>query len=616
MIAFDIETKDPNLQEIGSGSIRKDGRILTVGIYDGTNAFALSLDHPEATDAAANFQKLQNIMASDETKIGHNVIYDADWIQNGYGVHINGTIDDTMTREGLINEYETSYKLDRCCKRHELEGKNYDDTVQQWWRDTGHKGKAIQHLDEVPLDLVNTYCLQDTISTYDLAMKQQPIMDRYDLNKINDLECRLIQPMLEFKKNGIRIDEAKRDEYINSIMGQLQQNLTQLAEEYGLENIDSPNQKRDAFHRLGIHSSLLTPSGAESFSAAALDEIEHPLARLLIETSGMNATLTKFLLNSLNKTVVNGRIHTTFYPTLRDEGGTITGRFSSRDPNLQNITKRKRKAKYGDLRALFLPEEGCLLGAFDYKQIEYRLFAHYAVGPGSEEVKKKMREGADYHDLSVAMLGWTGPEARDIAKSFNFGILYGLGKGGMLTKMKWRFVEEAHHHNMSLEEYIATNYHTTFEQYADNIRNEYYRFMPFVKPSVEAIKAVGKQRGYVKSMGGRLHRMPPDGGIYKLVNYLIQGSAADIMKMGIADAYEAGIFNVLKMHLTVHDELVFSIPQTKEGYEACIELVDILEHPLKGELPLKVPMKIDTEVGPNWSDCNGAHWKEFEGRFK
>jgi DNA polymerase I-like protein with 3'-5' exonuclease and polymerase domains len=134
--------------------------------------------------------------------------------------------------------------------------------------------------------------------------------------------------------------------------------------------------------------------------------------------------------------------------------------------------------------------------------------------------------------------------------------------------------------------------------------------MPFVRPSCEAIKAVAKTRGYVRSIGGRIHHCPPDGGLYKVVNYLIQGSAADILKLGLRKAWQAGVFSVLKAHLTVHDEVVFSIPQTKEGVQAAEALAEAMLTDVK----LKVPIRIDKEIGPDWSSCTYDNWVDLQKR--
>jgi len=138
--------------------------------------------------------------------------------------------------------------------------------------------------------------------------------------------------------------------------------------------------------------------------------------------------------------------------------------------------------------------------------------------------------------------------------------------------------------------------------------------MPFVKPSCEAIKAAAQQRGFVRSKEGRIHHVPLDGGVYKVVNYLIQGSAAGVMKQGLKNAWDAGVFDVLHPHLTIHDEIVFSIPQTLEGVQACEELKYQLLKPGE-QFNLKVPLRIDTEIGEDWGHCENDNYIKLKERF-
>jgi DNA polymerase-1 len=537
------------------------------------------------------------MLASDEPKVGHNVVYDMTWLVNGLGLKVNGRIEDTMTREGLLNEFYDHYKLDDCCKRHNVVGKNYEDTVEKWYKENIGKGKAIENLDKVPGHKRVEYCEQDVKATYDLYMKQQPLLEQNKLLEVNELECSLMPLLMEFKKNGVRIDLARRDQITMEYMNTVAEGCDELYRKYGLDSITSPKQKMEMFHQLGIHSHRLTASGGESFDFRFLEECDHPAAKTLVKITRKNTALTKYLNGCLRTHVIGDRIHTTFTPTLRDEGGTITGRFASREPNLQNISAKGSRGG-DDIRSIFIPEEDCLLGAFDYKQIEYCLFAHYAVGPGSEEVRAALRNGKDYHKVAQELLGWDGDDGRKIVKTFNFGVLYGLGLSGFRSKFKAMFADAA----------VAAG--LSFDDYTQKVLNDYYRSMPFVKPSCEAIKAVARSRGFVRSIGGRIHHCPPDGGLYKMVNYLVQGSAADTLKLGLRKAWNAGVFNVLKAHLTVHDEVVFSIPITREGVEAAEELGEALLTDLK----LKVPIRIDKEVGPNWAECTYENWEALKRR--
>ena len=203
--AIDIETHDPNLKKLGSGEIRKDGRILCIGCYgEGECGHIDDVFAPDEPEIAA-------ILATPDTKIFHNGVYDVPWIVLGHNLKLNGKIEDTMTREVLLNEYQDSYSLDDSCRRRGIEGKNYADTVDAYWKSIGGKGKAIEHLAEMPIQKVAEYCKQDCKATYELYYKQQPLIEQYDLQKVNDTEAALYPVLLEMKRNGIRIDVVKRD---------------------------------------------------------------------------------------------------------------------------------------------------------------------------------------------------------------------------------------------------------------------------------------------------------------------------------------------------------------------------------------------------------------------
>ena len=201
--------------------------------------------------------------------------------------------------------------------------------------------------------------------------------------------------------------------------------------------------------------------------------------------------------------------------------------------------------------------------------------------------------------MTIDLMGWgdLGKEGRHLAKNLNFGSIYGLGPKSFAIKFKQNLL---HNH----PERDPDNLFPV----AQSLMNEYFRKVPFVKPTCNKIMEVGQRRGYVKTLSGRHQRMPLDKGAYKLINYLIQGSASDLLKKGIVDAWEQGVFNVLKLHAQVHDEIVFSIPQTCEGYEACVTLYKCMTE----AYPLKIPLGVDTEVGPDWGHCDMDNWSAFK----
>lgn len=603
--AVDIETDDPHLKDWGPGSIRRDGKILGVGIYcpeQGIDGYFI----PSSEDDDVTICGILN--DPDVTKVFHNGVYDLDWLINGYGYKVYGRCEDTMTRETLLDSYAFSYSLDACCQRRGVVGKNKADTIDVWWKENGGKGKAIEHLKDVPPAIVGKYCRQDCKATYDLYMAQQPLLEEQGLLNANDIECRLYPLLMQMKGNGMPVNMEKLLELSDQFEEEYDQGIHDMEQMYGFPmgtlSLNSANdiEKMWRAEHLPIE---YTATGKPSFAAAVLEDTDHPLAEKIQHYRGLTKTLA--FLGSWVDYSINGHIHPCFYPAKRDDAGTVTGRWSSGDPNLQQVPARAEK--HGkEIRSLFIPEPGCLLGAFDYKQIEYRVFIHFAQGEGAEAARAQFHDhDVDYHQMVQEMMGWvTGDKDKDkeyrhITKNLNFGSLYCMGARSFAARFKRPLLKA--HPDADPDNLVSL---------ADSLMKEYKRKIPFVDPTGRLIMQTGERRGYVRTLSGRRQRMPLDGGSYKLVNYLIQGSAADLLKKGLVDAWDAGVFNVLKLHAQVHDEVVFSIPQTREGYEACLKLKECMMN----AYPLKIPLGVDTEIGPDWGHCTMENWEAFENEYR
>lgn len=603
--AVDIETSDPHLKEWGPGACRKDGKILGVGIY----CPDLEIDDYFQVSNSHDRDVVESLLSNpDVTKVFHNGVYDLDWLINGYGFRVYGTIEDTMTRETLLDSYAMSYSLDACCHRHGVIGKNKEDTIEKWYRENGYKGKAIENLDKVPPAIVGRYCKQDCVATYNLYLAQQPLLEQQNLLNANDIECRLYPLLMQMKGNGIRVDMSQLMALADQFDEEYETGVHELEQQYGFEedtlSLNSPKDIERMWRAEHLPIEY-TATGKPSFAAEVLEDCPHPLAEKIRHLRGL--TKTQAFLGSWMDYSIDGYIHPCFYPAKRDDAGTVTGRWSSGDPNLQQVPARADK--HGkEIRSLFIPLDGHILGAFDYKQIEYRVFIHFAQGEGADAAREEFhKHDIDYHQMVQEMMGWvTGDkdkdkEMRHITKNLNFGSIYCMGARSFAKRFKQPLLKA--HPGVDADNLFPL---------ADSLMKEYKRKIPFVDPTCRAIMTTGERRGYVRTLSGRRQRMPLDGGSYKLVNYLIQGSAADLLKKGLVDAWDAGVFNVLKLHAQIHDEVVFSIPDTREGYEACLKLKECMAN----AYPLKIPLGVDTEIGPDWGHCTMENWEAFEAKYK
>lgn len=593
VIAVDIETHDPRLKDWGPGSIRKDGRILGIGMYCPT----LGIKGYFSPDS----EEVKKWLSSDVTKVFHNGVYDLDWIMNGHGIEVNGRCEDTMTRETLLDAYAFSYSLDACCQRRGVIGKNKGETIDEYWKSIGGKGKAVEHLKDIPVEITGKYCIQDCVATYDLFMAQQPLLEEQNLLEANEIEVRLYPLLMDMRKNGFKLNTKELFNLSDQFTEEYEQGMRDLETTYGFTpgtlSLNAASDLEKIWKKEGLPIEY-TSTGKPSFAAAVLDDCSHPVASKIKHLKGLIKTQSFF--DSWVDLMQDGHLYPSFYPAKRDSGGTVTGRWSSQNPNLQQVPAREDK--HGkEIRSLFIPEEGCYLGAFDYKQIEYRVFTHFASGPGAEEAQKQFNENpnTDYHQMTIDLMDWgdLGKEGRHLAKNLNFGSIYGLGARSFAERFKQNLL---HNH----PERDPDNLFPV----AQSLMNEYFAKVPFVRPTCNKIQEIGQRRGYVRTLSGRRQRMPLDGGAYKLINYLIQGSAADLLKKALVEAWDKGVFKVLKLHAQVHDEIVFSIPKTREGYEACKTLYECMVNAYK----LKIPLGVDTEIGDDWGHCEMDTWKEFE----
>ena len=645
LIAMDVETYGNYLTD-------PDARILCCGAHGEGIHKVFDFDDPNQVKECCDIVADPNIDI-----IWHNCLFDNGWFHDKYNTVPKGIIHDTMTRAALIDERQ-SMGLDDNCKRMGVKGKNKSETIEAWFEDWQNTMKGCAkglkkglitddnqvlntedgetyQLSDAELECLISgkwkgnvwdnslmlwheapefkqkmmeYNQQDCVATYELYFAQEKFMK--PVQHVYELECKLIPILLRMKNVGIRFDQKRAGELIEKVAAKEQEVEKKLWDTYGItgEMINSTKQLGVRMNEMGIESPVRTKTGNQSWAEGALVRIHHPVTPLIFEYKNYHAIWSKFLLGSLSKSVVNGRIHCTFLPMLREEGGTVTGRFSCRDPNLQQIPARNKghgEDFSQDMRSLFLPEEGMMLAAMDYSQIEAVLLAHFAQGPQAEWFREQMRAGADLHNI---VMGMTGITYRPVVKTFNYGCIYGMG---------WQTAMEK---NYVLFEKLARSEGKDIESFTKEIYYNYHKKFPVVKDTMSWAQDIARAHGYIDTMGGRrLHKPTPqydpvtgkiNDYLYKMLNKLIQGTAADILKQALITADEAGIYDVLTLHLLVHDEQVNSVPFTKEGTEAAVELQHIMGNVYKEQL--LVPIKAECELGPNWGYWSSRIYKDMQ----
>ena len=592
-IAIDIETKDPNIKTKGPGWATFDGGIVGFAVAALGQQWYFPIQHDAGgnMDLAITTAWMQDVLKTPATKIFHNASYDVGWLLvNGF--EIRGKIVDTMIAAALINENRFSFSLNACAKDYLGEIKNetfLNEKAKEW----GIDPKA--DLWKLPAGYVGFYAEQDAGLTLRLWERYKTEITKQSLNDVWDMEMELLPILIETRRKGIRVDEEKAVSLKKEFKEKEYQVLKKIKNETTMKpDIWAARSVAQVFDRIGVEYPRTPKTGEPSFTQNWLVNCNNPIAQLIREAREINKFHSTFI-DSIQRFVHKGRIHSEINQLRSDQGGTVSGRLSYSNPNLQQIPARNKE--FGDkIRSLFLPEEGKQWGSFDYSQQEPRLVAHYAASvnedfTGADEfIEAYKNEAADFHQIVADMAGIS----RTQAKTINLGLFYGMGKAKLGREL-----------GISKDN-------------AENLLNKYHSRVPFVKKLAEAVTNSASKYGFIRTIRGRKCRFdmwePATFGMnkamqyeeakaiygnnirraftYKALNRLIQGSAADQTKQAMINCYKQGY----KPLLQIHDELCFSI-NSEEDIKGVKE---VMENAIEN---LKVPFKVDVALGRSWGEA-------------
>ena len=595
-ISIDLETRDPNLTTLGPGWTRKDGYIIGIAVAAGDSAWYLPVKHDAGNLPRSSVMAwMKKMMATPHIeKIMHNALYDLGWLR-AEGIEVQGKIIDTMVAAPLLNENRRWYNLDSLARDYLSERKD-EKILRSAAEEFGVNAKS--EMFRLPSRYVGPYAEQDAAVTLRLWERLRTDLIKDECTSIFELETSLIPVLLDMKTKGVRVDMDRAEQTKKELTARERTLLKEVKEETGVA-IEPwvATSVAKAFDSVGIKYATTEKTGAPSFTKQFLANHEHPLAKKIVKIRELNKANTTFVETILEHSH-NGRIHCDFNALRSDDGGTVTGRFSSSNPNLQQIPARDPEIKKM-IRGLFVPEESCKWGSFDYASQEPRWLAHYCATltgvdrhPQIDEVVKMYHEGnADFHQMVADM----AEIPRKEAKTVNLGIMYGMGKKKLANVLD------------------------ITEEEATSLLNKYYERVPFVKGLADMTSRYAADRGVIRTWLGRKCRfdmwepvsysynkplpqeqaMKEYGGkgrirrafTYKALNRLIQGSSADQTKKAMVDCYSEGLCPML----TVHDELCFNI----ESKEQADRIVDIMSNCVPD---LKVPFEVDAELGNNWGE--------------
>ncbi|NHR67528.1 DNA polymerase [Escherichia coli] len=613
IIGLDCETYDPGMDTNGSGWARREGHIVGVSIAtdNGFKAY-YPIRHELGEEDNLPAEEVlgwlrRELSRPNQVKVGANITYDLGWLA-AEGVEVKGLCMDVQFAEALLDP-GARVALEGLGRKYVGEGKDSAE-MYQWISDAyGCKptGEARKYIYKTPPRLVGYYAESDADLPIHIIKAQWPLLSRWCLTDVFYMECKLIPLMLKMRFAGVRVDLDKAKEADDTLSAEIRKMHQQIKDQIGFNiNVNSGPDLALAFDHLGLEY-FKTAAGNPSFTADFLAGLHHPFAELVSEIKSYEKIQSTFIRGYILGMNTNGFLHGQFHQMRGDDGGTVSGRFSSSDPNLQNIPSR-HKILGPLLRACFVPDVGHRWGSADYAQIEYRFMAHFAVGPGADELRAIFAANpeADYHNVMVDIIKEASGHVieRKPAKTINFGLLYGMMLNALARKLA-----------MTPEE-------------AEPVLKAYHQGAPFIGATMKHYEDLCYSQGYVETFMGRKtwfnKWVPKRGGFgkmplpfeearqeygpnikladtHKAINRVLQGSSADQMKSAMLKGYEDGYFDVIGVpRLTVHDELNFSLPAGKQAEDGFYDFVRVMET----VLPLRVPVLTDAKIESNWAEAH------------
>ena len=601
-IAVDLETRDPNLKTKGPGWPTRDGEVIGYAVATSFWSGYLPIKHLGGGNLDEKIVKrwLAKQLAAPSDKIMHNAQYDLGWLR-AEGFTVNGRVIDTMVTANLLDENRFSYSLNALGYDYLGKVKSEKGLVEAA-RDFGVDPKA--EMWKLPAMYVGQYAEMDATLTLDLWTHFKVLIEQEGIKDIWELETALIPYLVEMTLRGVRVDLERAERSKQEVMKREKALLAQIKDMVGVPvDIWAAASISKAFDALGI-AYPRTEKGAPSFTKSFLNENPHPLATSIAQARAYNKINGTFIDGILRYVGADGRVHGHINQIRSDDGGTVSGRISMSNPNMQQIPSRD-PILGPMIRSLFLPDEGKHWASVDFSQQEPRLAVHYADAYGKSIGREingvaeivhayNTDPSTDFHTMVAQMASLP----RKQAKAVGLGIIYGMGAAKMADDL-----------DISVDE-------------AKAVIAKFNETLPFLKELGSGVQnrlEDPRSSGSIRSILGRKCRfnswepaafgmnkaMPYEAAVaaygpttrlqramtYKALNRLIQASAADMTKKAWLDCCQAGHLPMLQ----VHDELAFSVDSVDQARE--------ISAIMSSAVPLCVPNKCDIDFGPSWGEA-------------
>jgi len=575
---------DGNTFAFDTETVSLHGDILALSMYDGKTAYYFRIRQDDEDESLFSlekaflskeeiFPKINKFFEEEnKIKIGHNIKYDMKVLAK-CGVNVKGSLIDTLVWAWLLNENDENKEMSLKKLAKEILGENdviaFDDIAKY---DKSTKSKTLKGIDE---EILAKYSVQDSILAYNLAkalfdqINKEGLFEHY-----YNIEMPMIYCLFHMEQNGVYVDKDNLEK-----CRKLFEEKKKEAEDKCISlcgkpiNLNSPDQIANIFKEKGLDTKIRTTKMSKmSTSSSALEHLKHPLAKQILEYRKYEKLLNTFILPIYNYMNEKGRVSCDYNLT-----GTVTGRLSSSNPNLQNIPADKQ------VRAIFAAPEGKILLKCDYSQIELRVLAHFSQ---DERLLGAYSEGKDVHKETASLIfkvpiDEVTDEQRQVAKTMNFGIIYGMSS-------------------------LALSQNTGMtEKEAKEFLDRYFKVYYGVERFIRRTKREAEKNLFVTTISGRKRRLSnitnenqavKNYALRQAVNAVIQGSAADIVKKAMVDIDNSNLN--CKMVMQIHDELVFEVEESKADWYAT-RIRNIMESPYKEVLT--VPLVVDIKKGKHWS---------------
>jgi len=578
LIALDTETTSLDYMQaqiVGLSFSVEPGKAAYVPLaHDYTGA-------PVQLDRGETLQTLRSLLEDPRRgKLGHHLKYDAHVLAN-HGIALAGMRYDSMLESYVWDSVATRHDMDSAARR-------YLGVHTIAYEAVAGKGAKAIPFNQVPIDRAAEYAAEDADITLQLHRMLWPkITSVPALERLyTDIEQPLVPVLLRMERRGVLVDRERLHAQSGELAARMRQLVALAHAQAGTAfNIDSPKQLREVlFEKLGLPALRKTPTGQPSTAEDVLEELSagYPLPRTVLDyraLAKLKSTYAEKLPEQINPRT--GRIHTSYHQAVAQ-----TGRLSSTDPNLQNIPIRTPEGRR--IRQAFIAPPGHVLLAADYSQIELRIMAHLS---GDEGLLRAFAEERDVHQATAAEVFATSPSAvtpeqRRLAKTINFGLIYGMSAFGLARQL-------------GIERAAAQSY-----------VERYFQRYPLVRRFMDETRRQAREQGYVETVFGRRLYLPdirsgnPQTRQYaerSAINAPMQGTAADIIKRAMisVDAWCARHEDQGRLIMQVHDELVLEVARAHVA-----AVTEVVRKRMTEAAALRVPLRVEIGTGANWDEAH------------